>query len=277
MVLNDCLPGVVRDSVAAYLTTLYEGVFTQEAIDAHLENHIGFAFANYTIEVIGPRLKKGARVLDIGSGFGSCVLAARNAGFDAIGVEISTFEVEFARDRLRRHRPLDNAVEVYRQGDARSLFLPEETVDAVTLWNVIEHIDNWELVMTAVTRYLKPGGIVFIVCPNYMAWREEAHYHIPWRPSFLLPRKKAIAYLQSRGRNSAFFESSIFYRSNWEVLRKLHELGFASMELGTLEPREFRFSNIPSMLCHPLKYLRFYNPFKHSIELAARKPDRVSL
>ena len=273
-VVNVGLSGADRDALVSYLTSLYQGVFTKEAIAAHLENHIGFAFAEYTTQVISPRLPDGARVLDIGSGFGSCVLAARNAGLNAFGVEIAEFEVDFARSRLRQVRPQDDAEEVYLQGDARSLSLPPESVDAVTFWNVIEHIENWDSVLDAAVRYLKPGGLIFIICPNYMAWRDEAHYHVPWKPAFLLPRNKAVAYLRSLGRNPDYFENSIFYRSNWEVLRKLRALRFEPLELGTFESRGASLSHAFSILRNPLKYMRFYNPFKRSVELAARKPLR---
>lgn len=274
--MNEFLSESMRNTLVSYLTSLYEGVFTPEAIRAHLENHIGAAFAEYTTQVIGPRLPKGARVLDIGSGFGSCVLAARNAGLDAVGVEIAPFEVEFARNRLRQLRPQDNPETVYLCGDARKLALPPESLDAVTFWNVIEHIADWDSVMDAATRYLKPGGLVFIICPNYMAWRDEAHYHVPWKPAFLMSREDAAAYLRALGRNPTYFETSIFYRTNWEVLRKLRALGFEIMELGTLESRRLSASNILTMLRNPLKYLRFYNPFKYSVELAARKPAKLN-
>lgn len=261
-------------SLVSYLTKLYEGVFTPEAISGHLENHIGSAFAEYTTQVIAPRLPKGARVLDIGSGFGSCVLAAREAGLDAQGVEIAEFEVHFARQRLAQLRPQDDPQHVYLCGDARHLDLAPESFDAVTFWNVIEHIENWATVMDAASHYLKPGGLVFIICPNYMAWRLEAHYHVPWKPAFLMSRSKAAAYLRSLGRNPVYFENSIFYRSNWEVLKKMRQLNFEVMELGTLETRKLALKSIPKMLRHPLRFLRFYNPFKHSVELAARKPKR---
>jgi len=269
--MNDFLTKETRDSLVVYLASLYEGVFTSEAIIAHLENHIGFAFAEYATQVIQPRLHEGAKVLDIGCGFGSCVLAARNEGLDAIGVEIAPFEVEFARSRLRKVRPQDDPNAVYRCGDVRKLNFAPEFFDAVTFWNVIEHIEHWDSVMDAAARYLKPGGIVFIVCPNYMAWRDEAHYHVPWKPAFLMSRIEAADYLRSMNRNPTFFENSVFYRTNWEVLRKLHSLGFDVMELGTLESRRITVGSIPAVIRHPLKYLRFYNPFKHSVELAARK------
>ncbi len=270
--MTENMDQATRQALETYLSELYTGVFTPEAISAHLENHIGFSFAEYATQVIGPRLKPGARVFDIGSGFGSCVLAARQAGFDAVGVEIAGFEVEFARNRLRQLRPQDYPEVVYRCGDARLLDFAPESFDAVTFWNVIEHIENWDTVLDAVTRYLKPGGLIFIICPNYMAWRNEAHYHVPWKPAPLLPRPKAIEYLRSLGRDPSFFATSIFYRTHWEVLGKLRRHGFELMELGTLEPRTLSLRRLLSILSAPLRHLRFFNPFRHSVEVAARKP-----
>ncbi|MEJ2118298.1 MAG: class I SAM-dependent methyltransferase [Alphaproteobacteria bacterium] len=97
-----------RAEILAYLRSLYAGVFTDAAIEAHLENHVGFAAADYATAVTVPRLNAGSRLLDVGSGFGSCVLAARESGLDAIGVEPSRFEVQFARRRLGHVRPEDD-------------------------------------------------------------------------------------------------------------------------------------------------------------------------
>jgi MPBQ/MSBQ methyltransferase len=270
------LDQMTRRAVEAYLMQLYKGVFTPEAISAHLENHVGFAFAEYATQVISPRLPAGAKVMDIGSGFGSCVLAARNAGLDARGVEISDFEVEFARGRLSQERRQDDAEAVYLCGDVRSLNLAPESLDAVTFWNVIEHIENWGSVLDAVTGYLKPGGMVFIICPNYQAWRDEAHYHVPWKPAFLLSRLDAINYLRSMGRDPRYFAESIFYRTNWEVLGKLRQCDYELMELGTFAPRTFSVSRLLPILFSPFQHMKFFNPFRHSVEVAARKPNRRS-
>ena len=270
--MTDYIDDAARLALDAYLTELYKGVFTKEAISFHLENHIGFAFAEYATQVIRPRLRDGAKVLDIGCGFGSCVLAARTADLDAVGVEIAPFEVDFARSRLQKVRPQDDPNEVYLLGDARKLDFVPESFDAISFWNVIEHIEHWDSVMDAAARYLKPGGLVFIICPNYMAWRDEAHYHVPWKPAPLLPRERAIQYLESLGRDPGFFAESIFYRTNWEVLGKLRTLGFDLMELGTLERRTLTPGRLLSILLSPRKHFRFFNPFRHSVEVAARKP-----
>src|SRR5690348_14657662 len=103
-----------RSEIRSYLAGLYRGVFTEAAIDAHLDNHVGFAASDYALAVTKPHVKPGGRLLDVGSGFGSCVLAAREAGIDACGIETSSFEVEFARRRLLQVRPQDDPQDAYR-------------------------------------------------------------------------------------------------------------------------------------------------------------------
>lgn len=260
-----------RRDIHAYLTGLYANVFTEAAINAHLENHVGFAASEYAMAVMGLRAGPGMRLLDVGSGFGSCVLAARENGADAMGVEIAQFEVEFARRRLRQVRPQDDAEQVYRAGDFLALDAPDECFDTVTFWNVLEHVPDLHAALSAARRLLKPGGAIYVVCPNYFAWRLEAHYHVPWKPNPLLPRDKAIAYLKSLGRDPSFFENAIFRRTNWEVLGMLRRLRFRPCDIGTLRSMSLAPGNLPAMLMRPMKFARFYNPFCHSVVLAAVK------
>src|SRR5262245_17278255 len=103
--------------ILEYLAGLYRNVFTEDAIRAHLANHAGYPAAEYGVAVVTSLLPPGGRVLDVGAGFGSFVLLARQAGFDASGVEIAPFEVEFARRRLARLRPEDNAEAVFQCSD----------------------------------------------------------------------------------------------------------------------------------------------------------------
>lgn len=259
-----------RQAVMAYLRSLYAGVFTDAAIEAHLENHVGFAATEYEMAVIKQGVGPGARLLDVGSGFGSCVLAARQKGIDAIGIEMSPFEVEFARRRLKNVRPNDDPEQVYPLGSVFDVDAPLNSFDAITFWNVLEHIENLAEVLSLAKRLLKNGGIVYIVCPNYSAWRQEAHYHVPWKPNFLMSKEQGVAYLKSLGRDPLFFETSIFRRTNWEVLGALLRLNFELRDIGTLRSMH-PLSNLLAMLRQPVKFLKFYNPLCHSVVLAATK------
>jgi SAM-dependent methyltransferase len=260
-----------RSKARSYLEKMYAGVFTDTAIDAHLENHVGFATSEYALAVMAPHVKPGSRLLDVGAGFGSCVLVAREQGIDAYGIETASFEVDFARRRLQLARPQDDAEEIYRLGSFLDFPAPAASFDVVTFWNVLEHIDDLNRTLSVARHVLRTGGLIYVVCPNYFAWRLEAHYHVPWKPNPLLPREKAVAYLRSLGRDPTFFETAIFRRTNWEVLRSLRRLGFEPRDMVTLRSMALSVGNIPSLLARPLSVLQFYNPFRHSVVLSASK------
>ncbi len=255
-------------SVERYLRRLYTGVFSEAGIRSHLDDYVGPTFAEQIVPLVVSSVPPGGRVLDIGSGFGSFVLSARSRGLDARGIELAEFEVAFARERLRRLRPDDDAEAVYVLGDACGFPVEPGSLDAVTMWNVLEHIADWKSVIAATARMLRPGGVAFVICPNYAAWRQEAHYLVPWYPFF--PRRLASAYLRRQGKDPAYFETSIFYRTNWGVMRALAGHGFALYDLSNTIPMSLR-GNLRAALQRPQDFLRFYNPMKDSVLLAARK------
>ncbi|MBR0704819.1 class I SAM-dependent methyltransferase [Bradyrhizobium diazoefficiens] len=260
-----------ENAIVDYLTTLYRGVFTPEAIRTHLDAHVGYAFADYALAVTAPYLPRKAKVLDLGCGFGSYVIRAREAGLDAVGVELAEFEIKCAKRRLKRLRPADNAAEVFTTQDATRMERTGGTFDAVTLWNVLEHIDDAAALLRSVDRLLKPGGQVFIVCPNYEATRDEAHYHVPWNADLSRDRGKAVDYLRSLGRDPAFFETSIYCRTNREVIGILEKLGYTLFELSPRRPISYHPRHLVSILRQWKAVQNARSDFKHSVEVAAVK------
>jgi SAM-dependent methyltransferase len=274
------------ETVRRHLQKEYLGVFSEQQLDRHIHDYIGLKIAEQQVAVVlaGGKVEG---ILDIGCGFGSFVLVARQKGIDAIGIDIANFEIEFARERLHLLRPQENPEYVYQLGSGLSLPFSDEQFDVVTLWNILEHIPDNQVLLEEVSRILRPKGRVYIVCPNYAAFRSEAHYHLFWIP--LLPRSVAIKYLRFRGRNPSFFELNIFYRTNWGVIRALYRNGF---ELYPDDLLIFRLMNFDSTekpaitrIMKILKRLRLmglvrmalrfllYNPFKHSITLYAFKKE----
>ena len=260
-----------ENAIVDYLTTLYRGVFTPEAIRMHLNSHVGYDFADYALAVTAPHLPQEAKVLDLGCGFGSYVIRAREAGLDAVGVELSAFEIEYAKRRLQRLRPSENADEIFKAADATRIEPTGGTFDAVTLWNVLEHIDDAAAILRSVDRLLKPGGQVFIVCPNYEATRDEAHYHVPWNADLSRDRGKAADYLRSLGRDPSFFENSIYCRTNREVIGILEKLGYTLFELSPRRPISYRPRHLVSILRQWKAVQNARSDFKHSVEVVAVK------
>jgi MPBQ/MSBQ methyltransferase len=212
-----------RKQVELYLKKQYAGVFDEQSIAFHIENHVGFGFSEGILPWVAEHTPAGGRVLDIGAGFGAFVIAARRLGLDAVGIELAAYEVDYACERLEHELPGSNPKDIFYLGDGHELPFDDEFFDSVTLWNVLEHVPDAGRLLRMVERVLKPGGHVFLICPNYAAFRREAHYQFYWFP--LMPRPIASIYLKLRGKAPTFFEQSIFYRTNWEVLSALRKIG----------------------------------------------------
>jgi SAM-dependent methyltransferase len=91
----------------------------------------------------------GARLLDVGAAYGFALSEARAAGWRAAGVEIS------AAAARRAARAGGAAIAL---ADATALPFRSEVFDAVTLWDVLEHLPDPHAAVAAATRCLRPGG-----------------------------------------------------------------------------------------------------------------------
>ncbi len=231
--------------VESHLRQQYEGVFDEKLIALHIHEFIESGLADRMAAVISRQLPRGASVLDVGCGYGAFVLASRAHGLEAQGFELAPFEVDIARRRLARVEPETDTIRVFHQGHAGRLPFADGEFDAVTLFNVLEHVQNHRPVLREAFRVLRPGGRMYVVCPNYAAFRQEAHYHVPWPP--LLPRAPAVRYLRMLGRNPAFFQEHMHYRTNWGVLTELRSLG---LRLSSLDLLPYRISRVDQQHAH---------------------------
>src|SRR5919202_1787009 len=103
-------------------------------------------------------VRPGERVLDLGCGAGRFVGALRDAGADAVGVEIA----EAALERARRNVPGGDFRLVTDDG-----FLPLEhrSVDLVWCSEVLEHVADTGGLLSEVRRVLEPGGRLLVTVP----------------------------------------------------------------------------------------------------------------
>jgi len=102
----------------------------------------------------------GGGVVDVGSGRGEWLALLQDAGVSASGVDANPVFVEAARAR-----GLDLAA-----GDAVAHLqgLPAGSVDLVTAFHLIEHLDVEKLLalLAAASHALRPGGCVLLETPN---------------------------------------------------------------------------------------------------------------
>jgi SAM-dependent methyltransferase len=61
------------------------------------------------------------------------------------------------------------------EGDATALPVPDAAADAVTMLDVLEHVDDVEAAIDELRRVLRPGGVVIISVPHRgLLWRLDA-------------------------------------------------------------------------------------------------------
>jgi 2-polyprenyl-3-methyl-5-hydroxy-6-metoxy-1,4-benzoquinol methylase len=138
-----------------------EEYFLNEYLPLHLANrenslaerraHIA-AIRRYFQLPVRPRL------LDVGCALGFMLQEAKAAGWDSVGVETSEFAAHYAATHT--------GCPVHA-GTLQKVAFPGDSFDVVTLMDVIEHVPDPLPLMTEIHRILRPGGVVFLVTPNF--------------------------------------------------------------------------------------------------------------
>jgi SAM-dependent methyltransferase len=99
-------------------------------------------------------------LLDVGCSSGSFLVVARDYGFRVAGVEPAPAAAKTAREMQF----------VIYEGTLESLNLVKESYDAITMFEVIEHLKDPVIVLKECNRILRPGGIVVICTGNTESW-----------------------------------------------------------------------------------------------------------
>ena len=102
---------------------------------------------------------KGA-VLDVGCATGFSLVAAQKLGWEAYGLEYSDFCVNYARSRGLNVE--QGSLDTYRGVD--------ETFDAITMWDYLEHSPDPRKDLTRCRNLLKKGGVLVLSIPNVDSW-----------------------------------------------------------------------------------------------------------
>lgn len=148
----------IYSAAASYHATLKdEGSKAWADMDAIARQHMAF---------LGT-VVQGGTLLDVGCSTGLFLDRARKAGFAVKGVEFSQDSAAFARSRFGL---------MVEDGSIHDSREAPESIDVLTMFDVIEHVPDPLADMAAALRLLKPGGWFVLSTPNIDGLFPRASY-----------------------------------------------------------------------------------------------------
>jgi SAM-dependent methyltransferase len=172
------------------------------------------------------------RLLDVGAGRGRFVAQARAAGWYAHGIEPSRRGIAGARAI---------GIELVAAGidDAR---VPRASLDAATLWHVLEHVEDPGAALERVAGWLRPGGLLLVGVPNLASVQARVGgarwYHLD------VPRHRT--HFTLRGLEALLRAHGLQPVSTRHVMAEHNPFGLWVSFVS-------RFTRVPSWLYHALK------------------------
>ena len=103
------------------------------------------------------RYKQAGTLLDLGCSSGAFLEFISGESWKLYGVEMSAEEAKTAQERSK--------AQVF-VGDILDASFPPESFDAITCFDVLEHLYEPHQVMVRVSEWLKPGGLFYVLVPN---------------------------------------------------------------------------------------------------------------
>lgn len=115
------------------------------------------------VRLVKNRFVSAGRWLDIGCSAGFVVKSAKDSGFDAFGIDIEPWGINYGKTNLQ----LNNLV----AGTIENQTYPDQYFDVISLYDVIEHVPNLNLLVKELKRILATDGVIHIITPDIGHWR----------------------------------------------------------------------------------------------------------
>lgn len=112
-------------------------------------------------------------LLDIGAGTGDFLKQAKKSGWNVVGAEPNESARKLANNK---------GIELFENTSN----LENSSFDVITMWHVLEHVENLDEQVTELKRLLKPKGTLLIAVPNYRSY--DAKYYKRFWAAYDVPR-----------------------------------------------------------------------------------------
>jgi len=169
-----------------------------------------------------------AKVLDIGCGGGLFLSLLKQAGAEVTGIELSDSRAQYAKTKhgleINKY-PIENE---FWQKDYADHF------DAVTLWDVIEHVNYPFEALQSAARVLKPGGLLLIDTPC-----RDSFYHQFGAFTYRLTGGRFPTFLNAMYSSHLFGHKQIF--STGEMKNLFETVGFEVIDLHKFHELSFPY------------------------------------
>ena len=114
----------------------------------------------------------GMKLLEVGIGASECALAAREIGYDVLGIDVIEKHVEYAKNTFGLNAMTCDFVE----------FETNEKYDVIIMGDVIEHVSDPVIAIKKAYNLLNDGGALWISTPNFeSAFSAVAEHDDPMR------------------------------------------------------------------------------------------------
>jgi len=154
---------------------------------------------------------KELRVLDVGASTGIIDNHLAQYFNSVLGIDIDKEAINYAKKTFHRDN-LD-----FREGDALSTNLPNNSVDVVICSQIYEHVPDAYAMLDEIFRVLRPSGICYFAAGNRLIWNEP-HYQLPLLS--VVPRPLAHLYIRIAGKASHYHELHFSYWGLCKLIRR---------------------------------------------------------
>lgn len=118
------------------------------------------------------------RLLDVGCAFGFFLAKAEGADFKTFGIDISKFAIEKAKKNCKAKLFI---LDISKE----KLPFLSNFFNVVTMFDTLEHLENYTFALREVHRVLKKNGILHIHTPVGERWTKDPT-HLNYFPSWIL-------------------------------------------------------------------------------------------